>query len=218
MIDRIILPLIFIVCFSGAFLCAKALFVCIDYEQTDLIYIVCFYFLMNFFSGWKLLDLFYKLIRISRWKFWTTRKRSLAIMLLIITFTWPVIYAQSAIDEVARRNLTVGQSKDRARDYQAALYFYKRAAALGNPQAQYNLASMLRTGLGVERDPDVALRWLKKAAAQYDPSALADIGTMYYRGDGVPMDRKKGLQYLEKAARLGNQIAKRNLMMIEQEK
>jgi TPR repeat protein len=56
-----------------------------------------------------------------------------------------------------------GVTKDAAR----AFGWFRKAAELGNPNAQVNLALMYETGRGVGQNIGEARRWLGKAAAQH---------------------------------------------------
>ena len=47
-----------------------------------------------------------------------------------------------------------------------AVEFYRKAANLGDPFAQYNLAILIDRGRGAERDPAAVRHWLKLAADQ----------------------------------------------------
>lgn len=48
-------------------------------------------------------------------------------------------------------------------DYQQARYWYEKAAAQGNADAQYNLGVMYEDGIGVPPDWEKALEWYQKA-------------------------------------------------------
>ena len=54
----------------------------------------------------------------------------------------------------------VGKDKKRAFEY------YKQAAEMGHPKAQFNLAQLYEFGNGVGMDIDMAKYWYKKAANQ----------------------------------------------------
>jgi TPR repeat protein len=50
-------------------------------------------------------------------------------------------------------------------DYTEALYWFRRAAALGNPSARYSLAGMYETGRGAAQDNVRAYMWLDFASS-----------------------------------------------------
>src|SRR5690606_32405532 len=114
-----------------------------------------------------------------------------------------------------------------------AAHYYHEAAAHGDPETQYELATRLLAGKGVTRDRAGALQWFRKAAiqghaeSQYrlgqletDPKqavcwlqkaaengsaeALVDLGTRYLRGNGVSRDEAEAARLFLRAADLGH--------------
>ena len=78
------------------------------------------------------------------------------------------------------------------------------AAASGNPDAQYQLAAMLATGDGCEKDTAAAADWYGKAAAQGHTEAMYNLGLMHLLEE-LPKSRKdRGQALLEKAAEAGS--------------
>ncbi|MBF0296138.1 MAG: sel1 repeat family protein [Magnetococcales bacterium] len=59
-------------------------------------------------------------------------------------------------------------------DYPQALTQFESLAQRGDPQAQINLAIMLRKGLGTPVDPVNALMWLELAARNGDEIAIQE--------------------------------------------
>jgi len=78
----------------------------------------------------------------------------------------------------------LGVRKD---EVQAAAW-YKKAAELGDPLSQYNLAVMFENGRGVARDYTAAMDWYSRAADNGHAGAMYNLGAMYYRGQGVLPD------------------------------
>ena len=56
--------------------------------------------------------------------------------------------------------------KEVSKDYERAVYWYKRAAEQGYAKAQYNLGTMYDKGIGVSQNSSRAAFWYKKAAEQ----------------------------------------------------
>ena len=52
------------------------------------------------------------------------------------------------------------------KDYDTAASFYRKAAAKGDPIAQFSLASMLEKGRGITRNKDEAIALYQDAARQ----------------------------------------------------
>ena len=72
--------------------------------------------------------------------------------------------------------------------------WYRRAADLGNADAQNNLGNMYASGDGVRRDPREAFRWYMKAAEQGCAAAEINLGRMYETGDGVSVSFAKAVK------------------------
>ena len=73
---------------------------------------------------------------------------------------------------------------------QAKLAFaqYRRAAGAGLPQAEFNVAAMLDSGRGVDRDFAAAATWYARAAARGNARAAYNLGQLYESGEGVPQN------------------------------
>src|SRR5271157_4947326 len=88
-----------------------------------------------------------------------------------------------------------------------AAELYRKAADMGNAEAQTRLAEALFDGRGVARDPAGSRAWLEKAARQGNARAECDLGVMLTSGLDIAQDRANGLRYLQAAARLGDGYA-----------
>jgi TPR repeat protein len=76
------------------------------------------------------------------------------------------------------------------------------AAKRGNVDAQYQLAAMLASGDGIEKDVAAAAQWYAKAAAKNHPEALYNLGLMHILGEIGKPAVKKGMAMLKRAAKL----------------
>jgi TPR repeat protein len=75
-----------------------------------------------------------------------------------------------------------------AKNLELAHAWYRRAAAFGVPEAQYNLGYLLLNGDGVPPSPEQAARWFGEAARNgFGPAQLA-LGYLYLEGAGVAKD------------------------------
>ena len=88
-----------------------------------------------------------------------------------------------------------GGAVDRAVDSAIRTGQYAQAAALlarmansGNAEAQYQLASLYRSGRGVPLDETLAFKWMKAAAEHGHARAQFNLGAMYLAGRGVGRD------------------------------
>ena len=75
-----------------------------------------------------------------------------------------------------------------ARDFVAAVAWYRKAAEQGYVEAQYNLGRMYHQGRGVPQDFVAAVAWYHQAVEQGLPQALWYLGDMYSEGLGVLQD------------------------------
>ncbi|GAB3295128.1 hypothetical protein GCM10027348_16510 [Hymenobacter tenuis] len=86
--------------------------------------------------------------------------------------------------------------------YEQALPFLRQAAALGMPQAQYELGKAYHAGQGVTRNDTLAISWLEKAAQrQYVPAQRTLGGEFWYSG---LVSKKRALAWLQAGAAAGD--------------
>ena len=90
----------------------------------------------------------------------------------------------------------------------------KERAEKGDMVAQYDYASRLALGRGVEQDQAAAIRWFEKAAAKGMPQAEYRLGAAYEKGNGAPRDARKAADYYQKAANQGHVRAMHNLGVV----
>ena len=82
--------------------------------------------------------------------------------------------------------------------------YLTRAATLGDPEAQFEIANTFQS-IG---DRKSAVTWFMKAAEQEFTRAQINLGYCYETGDGVAKDLDKAAEWYNKAANLGNEEAK----------
>lgn len=87
-------------------------------------------------------------------------------------------------------------------DYAQAMYWYKKVAEKGFPEAQYMLGTMYYFGDGVPVDKKTAFDWFYKAAtsSRILTPACYSLGMMYSNGEYVQADKKKAVEWYLKAA------------------
>lgn len=68
-----------------------------------------------------------------------------------------------------------------ATDPASAVYWYRKAAQRGFPDAQYNLANMYKVGIGVEADFHTARYWYLRAAVQEHAFAIVELAKNLFR-------------------------------------
>lgn len=91
-----------------------------------------------------------------------------------------------------------------ARDYEQAVYWFRKSADQGYPVAQHNLGYCYFAGEGVSRDYAQALFWFRRAADSGNHKSGTNIAHIYFEGLGVAKDYVQGLFWLHKAAKHGN--------------
>ena len=74
--------------------------------------------------------------------------------------------------------------------------FQYAASYFGNPEAQYHLGRLYRSGNGVQKDPIQAARWLDLSSERGDHRAQALLGEMLFKGDEVARHPGRGLFWL----------------------
>lgn len=84
--------------------------------------------------------------------------------------------------------------------YQQARTEWLPYAALGNPNALYNLGQLHRMGRGVETDYFKARDYYLRAAEKGHVGAQRNLGTLYYFGRIGEADHTRALKWLTKAA------------------
>jgi TPR repeat protein len=93
------------------------------------------------------------------------------------------------------------------KDYAEALRWYRMAADLGSPDAEFYVGFFYDSGSSVPRDYGEALRWYRMAADQDNAAAEINIGGLYADGKGVEQDYAEALRWYRMAADQGNALA-----------
>ena len=100
---------------------------------------------------------------------------------------------------VARVRLpaSAGQRVARSNALLAAAYL-RRAARLGDMDAQYALAGLYVEGVGVVADEALAARWFGEAARNGHVGAQVEYAIMLFNGRGVPKDEAVAARWFER--------------------
>ncbi|KAG0164094.1 hypothetical protein DFQ28_010813 [Apophysomyces sp. BC1034] len=121
--------------------------------------------------------------------------------------------AQSCFEKAARLGLPSAMSSLAAiyrlnHKNEQAVYWYRKAAGLGDVVAQRELG-MLHDGglLGIPQDYATAFDLLQKAAGQLDAQATLLLGSYYQNGFVVEKDTDRAIQLYLEAAQLGAPVA-----------
>lgn len=100
-----------------------------------------------------------------------------------------------------RQAIEVAYQAYKSGDYPRAAAQYRIAADAGSPQAQNNLATMMRTGQGIARNPAAAVVLYRQAAAKGYAAAQAQLGFAYEFGEGVEKDWAQAFKWCNLSAR-----------------
>lgn len=84
-------------------------------------------------------------------------------------------------------------------DYKKAVYYYEKAAADNDEEAQYMLGLCYYEGAGVEINYEKAFSLWTKAREGGEPRASAVLGICYLSGNGVAADYKKAVEMFEES-------------------
>lgn len=103
-----------------------------------------------------------------------------------------------------RQPLMMAEQAYRYGNDREAAKLFRNAAKGGNAVAEYKLAQMTETGLGVSRNVPKAIKLYKKAAKKHYVRAELRLGQIYLYGNLVPPNPQSARKYLEKAAYRGN--------------
>jgi localization factor PodJL len=88
------------------------------------------------------------------------------------------------------------------------------AAAQGDASAQFEVASRLAEGKGLDQDLKEAALWYRRSAANGFAMAQFRLGTLYERGMGMKADPQRAKVWYERAAAQGNVKAMHNLAVL----
>ena len=102
-----------------------------------------------------------------------------------------------------------------ARNDAHAVRWWRKAAERGHADAQYNLALMLLSGRGAQRDEIMAVQWIRRAAEQGHANAQNELGISYGLGRGTPRDDAAAAEWFRKAAEQGQADAQHNLGLMQ---
>jgi TPR repeat protein len=85
-----------------------------------------------------------------------------------------------------------------------AVKWYRKAAQLNHPDAQFQLSGRYATGTGVEEDDAQALAWCKKSADGGYAPAQYELGERYADGQGVSESAEQAIAWIQRAADQGH--------------
>ena len=99
------------------------------------------------------------------------------------------------------------QGKGREQNALLAAAYLRRAARLGDMDAQYSLAELYVEGVGVVADEALAARWFGEAARNGHVGAQVEYGIILFNGRGVKKDEAVAARWFNEAANSDNPLA-----------
>ena len=105
-----------------------------------------------------------------------------------------------AVSSVLADNLADAKLAIRMRQYDRAVALLQPVARQGNPEAQHQLASMYRTGRGINKDYEIAFQLMRQAAQQGHIKAEYNLGMMYDQGLGTERNVEQAKYWYQQAA------------------
>jgi uncharacterized protein len=113
------------------------------------------------------------------------------------------------------RTLNQGLNAFANKDYVTAYQILLPLAKRGNIRAQAFVGTMLRDGLGVERNPGLAKQWYEKALDQGDFLTNNNLAVLYRDGSqDVPRNYARAMELFKKGALMGDEQSQNNLGMM----
>ncbi|RIJ24390.1 hypothetical protein D1224_09180 [Henriciella barbarensis] len=117
-------------------------------------------------------------------------------------------------DAIAQYQL--GERQLEAGDYTSGPTMIRRAAEQGLAAAQYRLAKLHESGLGVPRDLEKAREWTERGAAGGNVKAMYDLAVYYAEGEGGPQTYAGAAEWFRKAAEFGVTDGQYNLAVLHE--
>jgi len=120
-------------------------------------------------------------------------------------------FQKAATNNHAPSQNALGSLLSKSGDYQHANYWFKAAAAKGEPTAEYNLGVAYERGLGVPKDNAAAFHWIHESALNNYHDSIVEVAYMYKLGGGTDIDDTAAYQWLKIAWLQGDQRTESDL-------
>jgi len=96
-------------------------------------------------------------------------------------------------------------------DYERAAFWYRKAAELGDPCAEFHLGQLYEIGQGVSQDYIVAATWYERSATHGERHAQFSLGRLFAEGLGIPASPERAAFWYKRSADQGNAYAQLEL-------
>lgn len=121
--------------------------------------------------------------------------RNFLLFLILALLTFQVTYSQT-VSDLNKQSKTLLESGK----YKEAELILRKAAELGNGEAQYNLGYLLQSGVLGEKKPKEAIEWFKKSSDNNFNDGHYALMMAYGNGEGVELNSETALIYAMKCA------------------
>lgn len=113
-------------------------------------------------------------------------------------------FVKSAYYGNATAMFYLGEIERENKRFKEAVAWYKKAALLGEEDAQNMLGFCYLNGLGIEKNPNLAMEWFQKAAEQGHIVAQSNVGYCYSNGIGVETNYEEAIKWYKYPAEQGD--------------
>lgn len=103
------------------------------------------------------------------------------------------------------------EGRGATQNYEKAIYWFKKGAEQGDPNAQNNFGNCYQNGNGVIQNDKQAVYWYQKGAEQGNLNAQYNLGVCYDDGIGITQNYQQAVYWYKKAAEQGHLYAQNNL-------
>ena len=100
------------------------------------------------------------------------------------------------------------------KDLKQALYYYEKAAEMGDIAAQKKLAEYYVRAIHIQQHCKKAFSWFEQAAQQGDAPSQYELGLCFEIGRGTKPDRGKAAEWYAKAAAQGHEKAQEKMQLL----
>ena len=114
-------------------------------------------------------------------------------------------------DQILKLGAMLFAESESPEERQQGIEFIRKAAQMGNGEAQYGIGRAYLEGEGVDQNSDKAFRWIEKSAKNEFLDAQFNIAHMLYNGIGTEIDKKSAINWYRVAADKGHVDAQFNL-------
>ena len=135
--------------------------------------------------------------------------KAIVLFILLTAVNCNALILKEALDTEATSLFYEGLAANDAGDFQQAFSIWIEAAKNGDPKSQFAVATLLRKGVGVEKDLNESSKWMLKSAKGKYVEAMRVVGSGYFGGrSGFDKDLDEAALWYLEAAKVGTDYDK----------